>query len=289
MKCRFKSRSWNFFSGWPRSKPNYQAKITINCAYPKYWACDKLEKIIDHVVPGCFIMTPNEYLQRHDQVGQYIHWKIWQQYNSPFAKNWYKQKPQKVVETESVTILWDFPIRTDRAIQANKPDITIKDHREKTFKLMDFTFPMDINISTKEFEKLSKYKDIQIETQNLVIQNINDSNSCRCIRVSEKRVWKTSWNYYWWKSLVEIQKIVLSSTLHILKNHQYKLQQNQAKNRVTFFNYLLTYYVDISFHFMIYFLHYVIKYIYVLNYLFTMIIYFDIHIYIHYLFTLFIN
>ena len=141
-------------------------------------------------------MTPNEYLQRHDKVGQYIQWKICQQYNSSFAKNWFKQKPQKVVETESVTVLWDFPARTNRTIQANKPDITIKDHREKTFKLIDFTFPMDINISTEEFEKLSKYKDLQIEIQNLVIQNISDSNSCRCIRISENRVWKTPGNDY---------------------------------------------------------------------------------------------
>ena len=46
----------------------------------------------------------------------------------------------------------DFPIiHTDRTIQANKLDITIKDHKEKTSKLIDFTFAMDINISAKEF------------------------------------------------------------------------------------------------------------------------------------------
>ena len=99
-------------------------------------------------------MTPNEYLKRHDRVGQYINWKICQHYKAPYAKNWYEHKPQKVVESESVTILWDFSIHTDRAIQANIPDITIKDYKEKTCKLIDFTFPMDINISAKEFEKL---------------------------------------------------------------------------------------------------------------------------------------
>ena len=103
-------------------------------------------------------MTPNEYLQRHDRVGQYIHWKICQHYNAPYAKNWYKHNSQKVAETESTTILWNFSIRTDETIQVNKPDITIKDHKEKTCKLIDFTFPIDINISAKEFEKLSNIK-----------------------------------------------------------------------------------------------------------------------------------
>ena len=34
-------------------------------------------------------------------------------------------------------------------IQANKPDIAIKDHKEKTRKLIDFTFLMVVNISNK--------------------------------------------------------------------------------------------------------------------------------------------
>ena len=44
-------------------------------------------------------------------------------YNAPYAQNWYKHKPQKVVETEGGTILWNFSIQTDRIIQANSPDL----------------------------------------------------------------------------------------------------------------------------------------------------------------------
>ena len=32
-------------------------------------------------------------------------------------------------QTESITILWGFAIHTDRKIDANKADITIKDHK----------------------------------------------------------------------------------------------------------------------------------------------------------------
>lgn len=50
-------------------------------------------------------MTPNKYLQKHNSVGQYIYWKKCQHNDVPYADNWYKHKPQKVAETESVNIL----------------------------------------------------------------------------------------------------------------------------------------------------------------------------------------
>ena len=60
-----------------------------------------------------------------------------------------------------VIILWDFPIRTDRAIQANRPDIVIRQKQNKTCQLIDImSVPSDSNISAKEFEKLSKYSKI---------------------------------------------------------------------------------------------------------------------------------
>ena len=104
---------------------NYQAKIIKNGADPKRWFCEKFEETVDHLVSECPIMTPDEYLQIHDRVGQYIHRKIFQHYNAPYTMNLDEHKPQKVVETESATILWDFSIHTDKTIQANKPDISV--------------------------------------------------------------------------------------------------------------------------------------------------------------------
>ena len=93
--------------------------------------------------------------------------EICQHYNAPYIEKWCEHKPQKVVEIESATILWDFPNCIERTIQASKPDITIKDHKRKTSELLDFTFPMSINISNYKFEKLSKYKDLQIELERI--------------------------------------------------------------------------------------------------------------------------
>ena len=62
-----------------------------------------------------------------------------------------------------MTILWDFSIKTDRTMQANRPDIVIKDKQDKTCQLIDMSVPSDSNISAKELEKLRKYKDLEIE------------------------------------------------------------------------------------------------------------------------------
>ena len=77
--------------------------------------------------------------------------------------NWLEHHPQAVVEGDNVTILWDFPIHTDRTIQANRPDIIVKDRIENTCLLIDMSVLTDQNIAAKEFDKLSKYKDLEIE------------------------------------------------------------------------------------------------------------------------------
>jgi len=62
-----------------------------------------------------------------------------------------------------ITILYDMPIHTDRKISANRPDIVIKNNRDKKYALIDVAIPSDKNTSTKVSEKLSKYKDLEIE------------------------------------------------------------------------------------------------------------------------------
>ena len=144
--------------------------------------------------------------------------------------NEYLHKPQKVVETESATILWDFSTYTRRTIQANKPDIPIKDHKEKTCKLIDFTFPMDTNISAKEFEKLSKYKDLQIEEERMrQLKTSIVSIVVGALGLVKKGTGKPLEKIPGKQNLVEIQKTVLTSTAHILrkKPYQYKLQQKR--------------------------------------------------------------
>ena len=62
-----------------------------------------------------------------------------------------------------ITILYDMPIHTDREISANRPDIVIKNNRDKKCVLIDVAIPSDKNTSKKISKKLSKYKDLEIE------------------------------------------------------------------------------------------------------------------------------
>ena len=58
-------------------------------------------------------------------------------------------------------------VQTDRHISANRPDIIIKDRVNSICKLIDMTVPCDKNVSSKEIEKKSKYKDLEIEIQRM--------------------------------------------------------------------------------------------------------------------------
>ena len=55
----------------------------------------------------------------------------------------------------------------DRHISANRPDIIIKDKMNSTCKLIDMTVPCDKNVSSKEIEKKSKCKNLEIEIQRM--------------------------------------------------------------------------------------------------------------------------
>ena len=62
-----------------------------------------------------------------------------------------------------ITILYDMPIHTDRKISANRPDILIKNIRDKKCALINVAIPSDKNTPKKISKKLSKYKDLEIE------------------------------------------------------------------------------------------------------------------------------
>ena len=63
--------------------------------------------------------------------------------------------------------LWDISIHTDRTIPANTPDIVLKNKKDKTCLLIDMTTPLDTNTLVKTTEKLTKYKDLEIEVERM--------------------------------------------------------------------------------------------------------------------------
>ena len=58
-------------------------------------------------------------------------------------------------------------IHTAREVTANRPDIIIKNKKEKTWTLIDVAIPADRNVVQKEAEKELKYNGLCIDTANV--------------------------------------------------------------------------------------------------------------------------
>jgi len=75
--------------------------------------------------------------------------------------------PKPVCEEGDVTVLWNQVVHTDREVTANRPDIIIKNKKEKTCTLIEVAIPADRNVVQKEVEKKLKYKSLCIEIQRM--------------------------------------------------------------------------------------------------------------------------
>ena len=96
-------------------------------------------------------------------MAQYLHWQVCKYYKIKACDKWYEHETPPVIDSEHVTIMWDFSIQTDRTIKANRPDIVVRDKKLQTVFIIDVAIPTDRNTSVKTFEKLEKYKDLDIE------------------------------------------------------------------------------------------------------------------------------
>ena len=72
---------------------------------------------------------------------------------------------KQVYEEGDVTVLWNQAVHTDREVTANRPDIIIKNKKEKTCTLTDVAIPADRNVVQKEVENTLKYKSLCKEIQ----------------------------------------------------------------------------------------------------------------------------
>ena len=115
-------------------------------------------------------------------------------------------------------LLWDMQVHTDKMIKANKPDIIIKDKQEKTCMLIDMAIPSDRNTSVKVAEKLSKYKDLEIEiTKKWGLKTITVPVVIRALGVVKKGIEKHIDKIPGKTLITELQKIALLGSSQILR------------------------------------------------------------------------
>ena len=58
--------------------------------------------------------------------------------------------PKPVCEEGDVTVLWNQAVHTDRKVTATRPDIIIKNKKDKTCTLIDVQIPADRNVDKRK-------------------------------------------------------------------------------------------------------------------------------------------
>ena len=61
--------------------------------------------------------------------------------------------------------MWDKSLLTDKKVKCNRPDITIHNKKNRECYLVDVSIPVCNNVLRKEAEKITKYRDLEIEIQ----------------------------------------------------------------------------------------------------------------------------
>jgi len=63
-----------------------------------------------------------------------LHYSICKALGIETADKWYTHMPKPVYEEGDVTVLWNQAVHTDREVTGNRPDIIIKNKKEKIYK-----------------------------------------------------------------------------------------------------------------------------------------------------------
>lgn len=180
--------------------------------------CHQQEEHISHIVSGCSVLAATEYSYRHNRITSYLHWSISRELNIQVHDNWYEHQPEKVIENDDFSIMYDMAVITDRKISANRPDIIYHNKREKHCLLIDVAVPNDPNITSKEVEKISKYKDLEIE----IMRMWGTKTKVIPVIVGALGTIRTGFQRYidmlpGNQSSEQIQKIALLGTAHIIR------------------------------------------------------------------------
>ena len=141
----------------------YERKILHRDVSPTCRMCSVGLETVDHIVAGCSALAPTDYTDRHNQVASIIHWDVCRHFGVPVESRWYRHHPDRLVETDDITMMWDTTIPTARKIKANRPDICLRNRKTNTCLLIDISCPADGNIGKKHAEKLAKYSDLRVE------------------------------------------------------------------------------------------------------------------------------
>ena len=196
------------------------SRIWKNNCDTKCRLCGEQSETIHHIVSGCKMLAANQYTFRHNQVGKYLHWWILRDRGIPVSKTWQKHTPLDTTTHNGINLLWDKTILTDKKVKHNRPDITIHDTNTRECIFIDVSIPVCSNIVQKEAEKITKYRDLEIE-----VQKCWNLRKVRTIPIIIGALGTATSGIEEYLKLISpniqfnmVQKIALLGTAHILRN-----------------------------------------------------------------------
>jgi hypothetical protein len=134
----------------------FKRKIPKEEIESRYRLRTEYEETIDHLTSGYPILAKNEYVIRHDRVCTHLHYSVCNTLGIETTENWHSHVPVSVCQYEDITALWNQGIQTDREVLANRPDIIIKNMKDKICLLIGVAIPSDRNVIQKESKEKLK-------------------------------------------------------------------------------------------------------------------------------------
>ena len=102
-----------------------------------------------HTVEGCTTLASSEHTNRHNKMAGYIHWTVCKLMGLQVTDRYCELIPNRVININGTTGMWDVPVITDRTVPANRPDAGLHDKTEKTCLLIDIALPDDSKFNTR--------------------------------------------------------------------------------------------------------------------------------------------
>ena len=83
----------------------------------------------------------------------------------PETTPYWKYQPPKVDGNENIEILWDRTAYTYKSVAHNRPDIILKDKKQRRAYLIDVAVPSPNNAQKTIYHKVEKYRELSMELE----------------------------------------------------------------------------------------------------------------------------
>nr|CAH7725921.1 unnamed protein product [Callosobruchus chinensis] len=141
----------------------YRSRVMgVNVLDARCRACRQAPETLMHLLSACKTYAGTAYVHRHNAALRVLYYHLRHSYGIhempvlPYAPG----DIESLVENERCRIYWNHSFPTLELVQANKPDIVLLDHQQKTMFVIEFSVPAEVNIVSKEEEKRTKYQEL---------------------------------------------------------------------------------------------------------------------------------